>query len=97
MLACPLLGDGFVGLFLDQSGAIETRAAVVTIDSLRLVFVLTIRTNELGHEPESFFALVSGGFAGAVAGPGFPSALPAVFSLLLFSPWEGDSFLAPSL
>ena len=49
MLACPLLGDGFVGLFLDQSSAIETRAAVVTIDSLRLVFVLTIRTNELGH------------------------------------------------
>ena len=99
MLACPLLGDGFVGFFLDQSSAIETRAAVVAIDSLRLVFVLTIRTNELGHghEAESFFALVSGVFAGAVAGPGFPSALPTAFSLLLFSPWEGDSFLAPSL
>ena len=101
MLACPLLGNGFVGLFLDQSGAIETRAAVVTIDSLRLVFVLTIRTNELGHghghEAESFFVLVSGVFAGAVAGPGFPSALAPAFSLLLFSPWEGDSFLAPSL
>src|SRR5439155_1029474 len=63
-------------LFFHQRAALEPRAAIVAIDSFRLVLVLAIRADEFRHEAESFFGLASGCFAGVAAGAGLLSALP---------------------